>query len=111
MTKIDVPESPGAKAEVIEQGSDTQVQRVTVEAGGRIPPHAHDVSSSYVVLKGKARLVGPRERTVEPGSVVHVPAGEVHGWDDVGPDTLELVSVFNGAIVDQKSGSWDLQFH
>lgn len=110
MTKLDVPNSPGASAEVLKQGRDTQVQRVVIEAGGNIPPHVHNVSSSYVVLSGKGRFVGNDGCSVAAGSVVHVPAGEVHGWQDVS-ESLEFVSVFNGAqVVDVESGDWDLQF-
>jgi mannose-6-phosphate isomerase-like protein (cupin superfamily) len=53
-------------------------------------PHTED--EVYVVLSGRARLHGGGEVVdVAPGSVVFVPAGEVHYFTDVVADLTVLV--------------------
>ena len=53
-------------------------------------PHTED--EIYVVTAGQARLEAGRQSVpVGPGSVVYVPAGEVHRFTDVTEDLAALV--------------------
>jgi mannose-6-phosphate isomerase-like protein (cupin superfamily) len=62
--------------------------------GGTDDQHPHAEDEIYVVRAGRARLVaGDASVAVGPGSVVFVPAGEVHRFVDVSEE-LEVLVVF-----------------
>jgi mannose-6-phosphate isomerase-like protein (cupin superfamily) len=63
-----------------------------VPSGGLDDQSPHTEDEIYVVTAGRARIVTP-ERTAEvgPGSVVFVPAGEQHRFDEVTEDLALLV--------------------
>lgn len=65
-----------------------------IVAGGADDQQPHGEDEIYVVLAGRARLVaGDASVAVGPGSVVFVPAGEVHRFVDVSEE-LEVLVVF-----------------
>src|SRR3954454_22373369 len=90
--------TPGATIELLEESSDMHVQRSVVKPGGSIPEHSHDVSSSYVVVKGKGRVTGSAGRSVSTGDVVLIPAGRHHGWEGDHHEELTIVGVFAGPL-------------
>jgi len=73
---------------------DLSVGTYSIPAGGVDDQTPHSEDEIYVVCRGRARLVaGDAAVDVEPGSVVHVPAGEPHRFVDVLED-LALLVVF-----------------
>ena len=65
-----------------------------IVAGGTDDQQPHGEDEIYVVQAGRARLVaGDASVAVGPGSVVYVPAGEVHRFVDVSEE-LEVLVVF-----------------
>src|SRR5688572_25757102 len=76
---------------------DLSVGTYCIPKGGRDDQSPHTEDEIYVVTKGRARIVTP-DRTAEvgPGSVIFVPAGEEHRFDEVTED-LALLVVFGPA--------------
>ena len=63
-----------------------------IVAGGTDDQQPHAEDEIYVVQAGRARLVaGDESVAVGPGSVVFVPAGEVHRFVDVTEELAVLV--------------------
>ena len=63
-----------------------------IVAGGTDDQRPHAEDEIYVVHAGRARLVaGDESVAVGPGSVVFVPAGEVHRFVDVTEELAVLV--------------------
>jgi quercetin dioxygenase-like cupin family protein len=92
--KLPVPGAEKTTAEIVAQDDRLQVQIVEVGGGGSIPRHSHDVSAAFIVLSGKGTFTGGRKtRDIAAGDVVHIPAGQKHGWTNKGRSTLRFVSV------------------
>ncbi|RVX43101.1 cupin domain [Nonomuraea polychroma] len=76
---------------------DLSVGTYCIPAGGRDDQSPHTEDEIYVVTAGRAKIVtldGAAE--VGPGSVIFVPAGEEHRFDEVTED-LALLVVFGPA--------------
>lgn len=76
---------------------DLSVGTYCIPAGGLDDQSPHTEDEIYVVTSGRARIVTP-DGTAEvgPGSVIFVPAGEEHRFDEVTED-LALLVVFGPA--------------
>lgn len=73
---------------------DLSLGTYSIPAGGVDDQEPHTEDEVYVVQAGRATLVTDSGTvTVEPGSVVFVPAGETHRFTDITED-LALVVVF-----------------
>jgi mannose-6-phosphate isomerase-like protein (cupin superfamily) len=71
---------------------DLSVGTYCIPVGGKDGQQPHSEDEIYVVLRGRARLVGKAgEVAVGPGSVVYVPADESHEFTDVSEDLSVLV--------------------
>jgi mannose-6-phosphate isomerase-like protein (cupin superfamily) len=76
---------------------DLSVGTYCIPAGGVDDQSPHTEDEVYVVTAGRARIVTPDATApVGPGSVIFVPAGEEHRFDDVTED-LALLVVFGPA--------------
>jgi len=65
-----------------------------IPVGGKDGQHPHVEDEVYMVVRGRATLrTRDGDHEVGPGSVVFVPAGEHHQFDDVSED-LSIVVVF-----------------
>ncbi|MCY7341159.1 MAG: cupin domain-containing protein [Pseudonocardia sp.] len=65
-----------------------------IPVGGKDGQEPHTEDEIYVVVRGHARLVGESgEVEVGPGSVVYVPACELHQFTEV-TDDLSVVVMF-----------------
>jgi mannose-6-phosphate isomerase-like protein (cupin superfamily) len=72
--------------------SDLSVGTYCIVAGGNDDQSPHTEDEIYVVTAGRATLESGGERAdVGPGSVIYVPAGEVHRFTDVTEDLVLLV--------------------
>lgn len=73
---------------------DLSIGTYCIPAGGTDEQSPHTEDEIYVVTAGRATLVsGGEEANVRPGSVIYVPAGEVHRFTDIAED-LAVVVVF-----------------
>jgi mannose-6-phosphate isomerase-like protein (cupin superfamily) len=71
---------------------DLSVGTYSIPAGGADGQEPHTEDEIYVVTAGRAVLEsGPDRAAVAAGSVVYVPAGEVHRFVDVTQDLAAIV--------------------
>jgi mannose-6-phosphate isomerase-like protein (cupin superfamily) len=71
---------------------DLSVGTYSIPAGGIDSQSPHTEDEIYVVTSGRAVLESDGERAeIGPGSVIYVPAGEVHRFVDVTADLALLV--------------------
>jgi len=83
--------------------TDLSVGTYSIPAGGTDEQSPHTEDEIYLVTAGRATLESGGQRVeVRPGSVVYVPAGEVHRFADIAAD-LATVVVFAPAE-DSRSG-------
>ncbi len=84
------------KVTVLASKAATQTYEITLQQGdeGTGPPlHSHDWDESFYVLKGKIEFTSAGKTVMcMPGTLVHVPAGTVHGfrYGAGGGEMLEL---------------------
>jgi mannose-6-phosphate isomerase-like protein (cupin superfamily) len=72
--------------------SDLSIGTYSIVAGGSDDQTPHAEDEIYVVTAGRATLESGGQRAdVGPGSVIYVPAGEVHHFTDVTQDLALLV--------------------
>jgi quercetin dioxygenase-like cupin family protein len=71
---------------------DLSVGTYSIPAGGIDEQSPHTEDEIYVVTAGRATLEAGGERSeVRPGSVIYVPAGEVHRFTGIAEDLVALV--------------------
>ena len=72
--------------------SDLSVGTYSIPAGGTDDQEPHAEDEIYVVTAGRAVLESGGDRTaVGPGSVIYVPAGEVHRFAEIVEDLAAIV--------------------
>jgi quercetin dioxygenase-like cupin family protein len=83
---------------------DLSVGTYCIPAGGLDDQSPHTEDEIYVVTTGRARMVTPDgSAEVGPGSVIFVPAGEQHRFEEVTED-LALLVVF-GPAYESRAGA------
>ncbi|MGC4869003.1 cupin domain-containing protein [Micromonospora sp. DT53] len=83
---------------------DLSVGTYCIPVGGLDEQSPHTEDEIYVVTAGRARIVTPDGAAeVGPGSVIFVPAGEEHRFDEVTED-LALLVVFGPAYGSRAPG-------
>jgi quercetin dioxygenase-like cupin family protein len=66
-----------------------------IGVGDRIPRHWHDVDEVVLYENGRARVhLDGLDREVTPGAIVFIPAGAVHGTQNIGQEPVEVRAVF-----------------
>jgi len=92
---------PWGSWEVLDQGPDYKVKRITVRSDSRLSLQTHAHRSEYwIIVAGTATcVVGDREVVLEAGGSVHVPVGVPHRIGNRGGDDLILVEVQLGAYL------------
>jgi mannose-6-phosphate isomerase-like protein (cupin superfamily) len=86
--------SPGTEWVEHLRVSDLSVGTYCIPAGGTDEQSPHTEDEIYIVTAGRATLAaGGEEAKVRPGSVIYVPAGELHRFTDIAED-LAVVVVF-----------------
>ncbi len=86
----------GTKVTVLASNAATQGYEITLQQGDEgagPPPHSHNWDESFYVLKGKVEFICDGKTLLcLPGTLVHVPAGTVHGfcYGTGGGEMLEL---------------------
>ncbi len=72
--------------------TDLSVGTYSIPAGGTDEQSPHTEDEIYVVMTGRATLESAGDRAeVRPGTVVYVPAGEVHRFTDIAEDLAAVV--------------------
>ncbi len=72
--------------------ADLSVGTYSIPAGRDDGQSPHTEDEIYVIMSGRATLQsGSESAAVGPGSVVYVPAGEVHRFTDITEDLAALV--------------------
>lgn len=88
------PEAGGTHWTEQLRSADLSVGTYSVAAGGTDDQEPHTEDEIYLVTAGRAAFEAGGDRIqVGPGSVLYVPAGEVHRFTDVTSD-LAVVVVF-----------------
>jgi quercetin dioxygenase-like cupin family protein len=78
------------------------VVTVEVPPGGEVPPHTHaQEEESYYLLEGEMLVqVGNTKVTIEAGDFVHVPAGTVHGYQNLSDQPIRFLAWAVGGAID-----------
>ena len=86
---------PWGSWEVLDQGPDYKVKRITVRISSRLSLQTHACRSEYwMIVAGTATcIVGERELVLRAGESVHVPVGTPHRIGNHQEDDLILVEV------------------
>jgi mannose-6-phosphate isomerase len=92
---------PWGSWEVLDQGPNYKVKRITVRGNSRLSLQTHACRSEYwMIVTGRATCtVGDRERVLGAGGSVHVPVGTPHRIGNDQEDDLILVEVQVGAYL------------
>ena len=74
----------GEHVTVLASGESTQGYEIFFQRGPEgsgPPPHSHPWDESFFVTKGEIDFgIGPESTTATPGTLVHLPAGTIHGF-------------------------------
>ena len=95
------PKAPAVLKKVLLAGEDLQEGRVqminwsTLLPGRAFRKHFHDnMEEVFVIVSGHARiLVDEEEAEITNGDAVVIPAGAVHSMENLGPDSVEFISL------------------
>jgi quercetin dioxygenase-like cupin family protein len=69
---------------------------VTVEPGGVIPLHKHEVIHEMYILRGKGAVLRPDGETpVAEGNFIYMPSNEIHGTKNTGSEPLQFICCIN----------------
>lgn len=80
----------------------TRAVLTRVEPGGRFSRHRDAYDHLFYILSGSGEIIaGDVRRTVGPGAVVRIAAGEWHGYENCGDGELLLISLNLPAQVDK----------
>jgi mannose-6-phosphate isomerase-like protein (cupin superfamily) len=78
-----------------EVGSTQATQFVGSIPPGRAPNHFHNYEEVLFILNGEGRMwAGETNTTIELGSCIYLPKGQVHCVENTGTDELRLLGVF-----------------
>ena len=80
---------------------DLQITLQSGQEGSGPPPHNHDWDESFYVIRGEVRFSCDGEtKTCGAGTLVHVPAGTIHGFSygSGGGEMLEITGRQSNAI-------------
>lgn len=71
-----------------------------IYAGGSVPEHNHETEETYIIVKGKAKVVVDDD-TIEAsdGDVFLMKPWIKHGIYNIGDDILRIIYVYSPAIV------------
>ena len=90
---------PWGYYEVLADGSDHKVKRITVYPGQRLSLQRHRRRAEHwFILQGEAlAMLGEKELFVKSGDSVNIPEGEAHRIANRGPAPLIFIEVQTGA--------------
>lgn len=84
---------PGRTSRAFVEGLTVFYERIA--PGDRIPLHEHTIEEVFFLDEGRLEVaLGEERRTIEPGAVVFIPAGTVHGFRNTGEGIARIHAVF-----------------
>ncbi len=90
-----IPDGVGVSKQVLisaEEAPNFAMRCFTIQPGGSMPLHTNLVEHEQYVLSGSANVViGEETYTVEPGSVVFIPAGAAHTYVNNGSEPFRFL--------------------
>jgi mannose-6-phosphate isomerase-like protein (cupin superfamily) len=89
------PLHPGVEFAILWREGEDAAGLMWVEAGAEVPEHTHDNASHHIwIIEGRARV---EERTLGPGSYLHIPAGTPHELHGLAPGGFSMFYMYLGA--------------
>ena len=74
------------------------MRRFTIQPGGAMPNHTNAVEHEQYVLSGRACIgIGEHTYRVQPGAVVHIPAGVPHWYRTEGDEPFVFLCLVPNA--------------
>lgn len=71
-----------------------------IYANGSVPEHNHETEETYIIIKGRARVIVDGEETeASDGDVFLMKPWVRHAIHNIGNDTLRIMYVYSPAIV------------
>lgn len=68
------------------------MRKFTIEVGGSIPMHTNTLEHEQYVLRGKGKIIlGDETKEVSPGSIVFMPEGVPHSYDNICEEPFEFL--------------------
>jgi quercetin dioxygenase-like cupin family protein len=84
----------GFSGKVFSSDTSVKVVQMTIEPGGRVPPHATPVHVIFHVLEGQAEItVGDESITAIPGYILDSPVDIPHGIVNTGPGEFVMLVI------------------
>jgi len=73
---------------------DCELIHLALRPGETLETHSNPFDVAFYVLAGEGDLVvGTETRRIGPDTVIEIPAGEMRGWSNPGPDPLRILVV------------------
>ncbi|MFW5731542.1 MAG: cupin domain-containing protein [Desulfonatronovibrionaceae bacterium] len=93
---------------LLETGSDGHegltAGKAALEPGREFRPHIHNIPELYYISAGQGQLICAENRIlVKAETLVHIPAGTVHGLLNTGQTTLNFLYIFQAGSFDRVS--------
>jgi quercetin dioxygenase-like cupin family protein len=91
-----------------QEGPNFAMRRFVMEPGGGMPLHTNTVEHEQYVLQGHASIgIGEEEFEVRAGSVVFIPEGVTHWYQNIGDENFEFLCIIPNktdviTLVDEK---------
>ena len=77
------------------------VFRERIAPGDQIPLHKHSIEEVMMIDEGTIKVrLGTQEQEVQAGSVIFIPAHELHGFQNTGESMARITAVFPSRFVD-----------
>ncbi len=77
-----------------QEGPHFAMRRFVMEPGGGMPDHTNTVEHEQYVLRGHAMVgIGEKEFEVQAGSVVFIPEGVPHWYQNIGEENFEFLCI------------------
>ncbi|QRP48553.1 cupin domain-containing protein [Amycolatopsis sp. FDAARGOS 1241] len=104
--KIDNPRVPGVGFAFSESVIDEDYTGVysaqlgLIGPGGSSKPHRDPYNHAFYFVKGTGSVhIGQQTWDLEPGTIVKIPRGEVHGFENTGDEDLVFLVVYDPPYV------------
>jgi quercetin dioxygenase-like cupin family protein len=96
-----------AQIEILAQGREAFLGRLTVAGGGAVPEHRDPTEEYLLIISGSGILnLDGETHTLKAGSVVYMPAQAKVSFKN-GPDPLVAIQVFAGPQSAKKYDAWE----
>lgn len=92
--KKEVLNNNGAQGFRLAQTSLSEIVKLEIEPGGKIPAHSLPINVVFYVIKGEGiALVNDEKYVVDLGDVIEVAAHNQRSWSNISDSMLELLVI------------------